>query len=38
LLLDRKGCRLGHINGPAEWDSDEAKALIEAAVKEPPAV
>ena len=38
LLLDRKGCRLGHINGPAEWDSHEAKALIDAAVKDAPAV
>ena len=24
LLLDRNGCSLGHINGPAEWDSAEA--------------
>ena len=33
LLLDRNGCRLGHINGPAEWDSEDGKRLIEAAVK-----
>ena len=32
LLLDRKGCRLGHINGPAEWDSEDGRRLIEAAV------
>jgi thiol-disulfide isomerase/thioredoxin len=32
LLLDRNGCRLGHINGPAEWDSEDALQLIEAAV------
>jgi thiol-disulfide isomerase/thioredoxin len=32
LLLDRNGCRLGHINGPAEWDSEEGKRLIEAAI------
>jgi thiol-disulfide isomerase/thioredoxin len=32
LLLDRNGCRLGHINGPAEWDSEEGKRLIEAAM------
>ena len=32
LLLDRDGCRLGHINGPAEWDSEEGKRLIEAAI------
>jgi thiol-disulfide isomerase/thioredoxin len=33
LLVDRNGCRLGHINGPAEWDSGEGRALIEAAIK-----
>jgi hypothetical protein len=38
VLLDRKGCRLGHINGPAVWDSAEAMALIDAAVKDPPGV
>jgi len=32
LLLDRNGCRLGHINGPAEWDSEDGKRLIEAAI------
>ncbi|HWT31697.1 MAG TPA: TlpA disulfide reductase family protein [Propylenella sp.] len=32
LLLDRNGCRLGHMNGPAEWDSEEGKRLIEAAI------
>lgn len=32
VLLDRNGCRLGHMNGPAEWDSDEGRRLIEAAV------
>jgi thiol-disulfide isomerase/thioredoxin len=32
LLLDRNGCRLGHINGPAEWDSEEGERLIEAAI------
>lgn len=34
LLLDRNGCRLGHINGPAEWDSDDGKRLIEAAINQ----
>ena len=34
LLVDREGCGLGHINGPAVWDSAEAKALIEAAIGE----
>jgi thiol-disulfide isomerase/thioredoxin len=33
LLLDRNGCSLGHINGPAEWDSAEGKKLIQAAIK-----
>jgi hypothetical protein len=32
VLLDRKGCHLGQINGPAEWDSEEGKKLIEAAI------
>ncbi len=32
VLLDRNGCRLGHINGPAEWDSEDGKRLIEAAI------
>jgi hypothetical protein len=34
LLLDREGCRLGHINGPAEWDSEEGKRLIQEAIAE----
>ncbi len=32
LLLDRNGCSLGHINGPAEWDSPDGRKLIEAAI------
>lgn len=32
VLLDRNGCHLGHMNGPAEWDSPEARRLIEAAI------
>jgi len=32
ILVDGKGCRIGGVEGPAEWDSEEAKALIEAAV------
>jgi thiol-disulfide isomerase/thioredoxin len=32
VLLDRDGCRLGHINGPAEWDSEDGRKLIEAAI------
>ncbi len=32
VLLDRNGCRLGHMNGPAEWDSEEGRRLIQAAI------
>src|SRR5690606_27618312 len=31
LLVDAKGCLLAHMNGPAEWASEDAKALIAAA-------
>jgi thiol-disulfide isomerase/thioredoxin len=34
VLVDRRGCHLGHMNGPAEWDSDDGRALIEAAIGE----
>jgi thiol-disulfide isomerase/thioredoxin len=33
VLIDAKGCALGVMSGPAEWDSDDAKALIAAARK-----
>lgn len=29
LLLDGKGCLVGSMNGPAAWDSPDAKALID---------
>lgn len=32
VLLDRNGCSLGHINGPAEWDSPDGQELIRAAI------
>ncbi|WP_312367834.1 thiol:disulfide interchange protein TlpA [Ensifer sp.] len=32
LLIDDKGCLIGSMNGPAAWDSDDAKALISAAI------
>jgi thiol-disulfide isomerase/thioredoxin len=32
VLLDRNGCHLGHMNGPAEWDSEDGRRLIEAAM------
>ncbi len=31
LLIDGKGCLLGAMNGPARWDSEDAKGLIKAA-------
>jgi len=33
ILVDAQGCELGTIAGPAEWASDDAIALIKAAVK-----
>lgn len=35
LLIDEKGCLLSSMNGPAAWDSDDAKALVKAAVALP---
>ena len=32
LLIDTRGCVLGALNGPAEWDHDDAKKLINAAL------
>jgi thiol-disulfide isomerase/thioredoxin len=31
LLIDDEGCLLAHMNGPAEWNSDDARRLIAAA-------
>ena len=31
LLIDADGCLLAHMNGPANWASDDAKKLIAAA-------
>jgi len=33
VLVGRNGCEIGTMSGPAEWDSADAKALIEAAVR-----
>jgi thiol-disulfide isomerase/thioredoxin len=33
VLVDARSCALGVMSGPAEWDSDDAKALIAAAQK-----
>lgn len=33
LLIDESGCRVGSVNGPAEWDSESAKLLIKAALE-----
>ncbi len=32
ILVDGKGCRIGGVEGPAEWNSEEAKALVRAAI------
>jgi thiol-disulfide isomerase/thioredoxin len=32
LLIDRGGCEIGSIAGPAEWSSDDAVALVRAAL------
>lgn len=32
LILDRAGCEIAYLPGPAEWASAEAKALIDAAL------
>lgn len=32
LLIDKDGCDLGSVNGPAEWASEDALALIRAAI------
>ncbi len=32
LLVGRDGCVIGTLNGPADWNSDEAKALVKKAV------
>ncbi|MBB3658954.1 thiol-disulfide isomerase/thioredoxin [Rhizobium sp. BK650] len=32
LLLDEKGCLISAMNGPAAWDSEDAKALIKGAI------
>jgi hypothetical protein len=32
--VDGKGCMLGALSGPAAWESDDAKALIKAAIGE----
>lgn len=31
LLVDRDGCLLAHMNGPADWASSDAKSLVAAA-------
>lgn len=32
LLMDERGCLISSMNGPAAWDSDDARALVKAAV------
>ena len=35
LLVDRDGCLLANMNGPAEWAGEDARRLIEAALATP---
>ncbi|WP_034857358.1 thiol:disulfide interchange protein TlpA [Sinorhizobium sojae] len=37
LLIDEKGCLIGSMNGPAVWDSEDAKRLIQATLGVPAA-
>jgi thiol-disulfide isomerase/thioredoxin len=32
LLIDREGCEIGYLAGPAEWSSEEAVALVQTAL------
>jgi thiol-disulfide isomerase/thioredoxin len=32
LLVDRTGCEMAYLPGPAEWDSAEGKAVVKAAI------
>ncbi|WP_436644118.1 thiol:disulfide interchange protein TlpA [Microbaculum sp. FT89] len=32
LLIDRDGCEIAHMAGPAEWDSDDAKGVVRALI------
>ncbi len=32
MLVDKQGCAVGALKGPAEWDNEDAKALIRAAM------
>lgn len=36
LLMDDKGCLIAAMNGPAAWDSEDARALVGAALAAPP--
>jgi thiol-disulfide isomerase/thioredoxin len=36
VLVDRKGHEIGRLLGPAEWTSEEARALVKAALAEAP--
>lgn len=33
ILVDKEGCEIGTLAGPAEWDSEDAKKLISNAIK-----
>jgi hypothetical protein len=33
LLIDGEGCEIASLAGPAEWSSDDAVALVQAALQ-----
>ncbi len=33
LIVDKNGCLVAHLSGPAHWDSDDAKALVGALIE-----
>jgi hypothetical protein len=33
ILLDKEGREIGRLPGPAQWDSEDAKRLVEAALE-----
>jgi hypothetical protein len=35
LLIDRSGCEIGNMAGPAEWASDDGVKLVSAAISSP---
>jgi thiol-disulfide isomerase/thioredoxin len=36
LLVDARGCHIGHLNGPAAWESEDALALVDSLIASKP--